>query len=101
LYTTYKIKIRGPREITTGRNPIHVSVSVEPINPCVNNTPERTPSFIQPNFSGGKIGESAPNQGVATGGASSGSSSQVSTLHGVCISSLFKMAGHDPTIRLR
>jgi hypothetical protein len=34
------------------------------------------------------------------GGASSRSSSQVYTSHESCGSSLFKMAGHDPTIRL-
>jgi hypothetical protein len=73
---------------------------VEPITPCATNTPERTPPFRQPNFSGRKTTGSAPNQGAMTGGASSGSSSQVSTPHGGRSSSPFKMAGHDPTIRL-
>jgi hypothetical protein len=33
LCETYEIKTRGPREIIEGKTPIHVSVSVEPINP--------------------------------------------------------------------
>jgi hypothetical protein len=52
LRATYTRKIRGPREVTKGITPIHVSVSVEPMNPCATNTPEITPSFRQPNFSG-------------------------------------------------
>jgi hypothetical protein len=52
---------------------------VEPITPCVTNTPERTPPFRQPNFSGRKTTGSTSKQGETTGGASSGSSSQVST----------------------
>jgi hypothetical protein len=52
LHATYERKTRGPREGTEGITPIHISVSVEPINPCVTNTPERTPPFRQPNFSG-------------------------------------------------
>jgi hypothetical protein len=71
LRATYEIKTRGPRVGTKGNTTIHVSVSVEPINPCVTNTPEITPPFRQPNFSGrNKIG-SAPNQGSMTGGANS------------------------------
>jgi hypothetical protein len=73
---------------------------VEPINQCATNTPEITPPFRQPNFSGRKIVGSTSNKGVETGGASSISSSQVSTLRGVRSSSPFKMAGHDPTIKL-
>jgi hypothetical protein len=67
---------------------------VEPINPCATNTTERTPLFRQPNFSGRKTTQSAPNQG-----ANSGSSSQVSTPCRGHSSSPFKMAGYDPTIR--
>jgi hypothetical protein len=43
LCTTYERKMRGPREGREGINPIHINVSVEPINPCVTNTPKRTP----------------------------------------------------------
>jgi hypothetical protein len=52
LHVTYERKKRGTREETRGITPIHISVSVEPINPCETNTPERTPPFRQPNFSG-------------------------------------------------
>jgi hypothetical protein len=44
-------------------------------------------------------GSTSP-QGATTGGASLGNNSQVSTLHGGGSSSVFRMAGHDPTIRL-
>jgi hypothetical protein len=47
----YERKKRGPREGTEGKTPIHISVSVEPINPCATNTPEITPPFRKPNFS--------------------------------------------------
>jgi hypothetical protein len=70
------------------------------VNPCTTNTPKRTPSFRQLNFSGRKIAGSAPNQGAATGGAISGNSSQVSTPRRSHSSSPFKMVGHDPNIRL-
>jgi hypothetical protein len=50
LRTTYERKTRGPRVGREGNNPIHINVSVEPINPCVTNTPKRTPSFRQPKF---------------------------------------------------
>jgi hypothetical protein len=50
LHATYERKMRGPRVGIEGRNPIHINVSVEPINPCATNTPKRTPSFRQPNF---------------------------------------------------
>jgi hypothetical protein len=52
LCMTYGRKTRGTREETEGRTPINISVCVEPINPCATNTPERTPPFGQPNFSG-------------------------------------------------
>jgi hypothetical protein len=69
LHATYEMKTIGPRGGTEGRNPIHVSVSVEPITPCVNNTPGRSPPFRQPNFSGRKIAESTSSQGPTTRGA--------------------------------
>jgi hypothetical protein len=50
LCTTYERKTRGPRVGTKGKNPIHVSVSVEPITPCATNTPERTPPLRQSKF---------------------------------------------------
>jgi hypothetical protein len=79
LCTTYERKIGGLRERTGGRTPIHVSVNVEPITPCATNTPKRTPPFRQPNFSGRKTVGSTSKQGAANGGASSRSSSQIST----------------------
>jgi hypothetical protein len=54
LRATYERKTRGPREGIEGINLIHVSVSVEPIKPCVTNTLEITPPFKQLNFSGRK-----------------------------------------------
>ena len=50
LHETYERKMRGPREGTKGNNPIHINVSVEPINPCMTNKPKITPPFRQPNF---------------------------------------------------
>jgi hypothetical protein len=50
LHTTYERKTRGPRMGREGNHPIHINVSVEPINPCLNNTPKRTPPFRQTNF---------------------------------------------------
>jgi hypothetical protein len=99
LHATYERKMRGPRVGIEGNNPIHINVSVEPINPCATNTPKRTPPFRQPNFGRRKTTGSTSTQGTTTGGASSGSISQVST---PCrgSSSTFRMAGHDPTIRL-
>jgi hypothetical protein len=99
LCATYERKIGGPRVGTKGITLVHVSVSVEPINPCVTNTEIRTPPFIQPNFSGRKTTGSTSCQGTTTRGLSLGSISQVSTLHGGSSSS-FRMPGHDPTIRL-
>jgi hypothetical protein len=48
------MKIGGPRLGIEGRTPIQIMISVEPTTPCVTNTPERTPTFRQPNFSGRK-----------------------------------------------
>jgi hypothetical protein len=54
LHTTYERITGGPRAGTKCITPIHISVSVEPINPCATNTPIRTPPFRQPNFRGRK-----------------------------------------------
>jgi hypothetical protein len=99
LRTTYERKTRGIRVTIEGIAPIHISVSVEPINPCATNTPRRTPPFRQPNFGRRKIVGSKSTQGKTTGGASSGRISQVYTLHGGIILA-FRITGHDPTIRL-
>jgi hypothetical protein len=96
---TYERKTRGPRAGNKGKTPIHISVSVEPINPCATNTPERTPPFRQPNFSGRNAAGSTSTQGATTGGAILGSISQGYTPRRGSSSS-FRMAGHDPTIRL-
>jgi hypothetical protein len=71
---------------------------VEPINPCVTNTPKKTPPFRQLKF-GRKTARSTSTKGTTTGGASLGSTSQVYTSRGGS-SSMFRMAGHDPTISL-
>jgi len=99
LCVTYERKTRGPRVGTEGRNPIHISVSVEPISPCATNTLEITPPFWQPNFSGRNATGSTSTQGSKTGGAILGIISQGYT---PCRgnSSSFRMVGHDPTIRL-
>jgi hypothetical protein len=89
----------GPREEVEGNTPIHISVSVEPINSCATNIPKRTPLFRLPNFRRRKREGSTSTQGTTTGGASSGSNIQVYTPRGGS-SSTFKMVGHDPTIRL-
>jgi hypothetical protein len=91
--------MRGPRDGIKGNNPIHINVRVEPINPCVTNTPRRTPPFKQLNFGRRKTIGSTYTQGTITGGASSGSISQLSTLCRGSIST-FMMTQHDPTIRL-
>jgi hypothetical protein len=81
LCVTYERKMRGPRKGREGINPIHINVSVEPINPCVIDTPKRTPQFRQLNFGRRKTAGSASTQGTTVGGASLGSTSQVSTPH--------------------
>jgi hypothetical protein len=96
---TYERKTRGPIMGREGKNPIHINVSVEPINPCVTNTPKRTLAFRQPKFRSTQKERSTSTQGTKNGGASSGSISQVSTPCGGS-SSTFIMVGHDPTIRL-
>ena len=37
LHATYERKTRGPRTGEEGIHPIHINVSVEPINPCATN----------------------------------------------------------------
>jgi hypothetical protein len=91
--------MRYSKEGTKGNTPIHIGVSVEPINPCATNTPIRTPPFRQQNFGKRKTTRSTSTQGTKNGGASSGSISQVSTSREGS-SSTFRMSGHDPTIRL-
>jgi hypothetical protein len=90
--------MRGRREVQEwepeGNNPIHINVSVEPINPCATNTPKRTPPFRQPNFRRRKTTGSTSTQGTTTGGASSGSISQVSTPRRGS-SSTFRMDAQD------
>jgi hypothetical protein len=100
LCTTYERKMRGPRMGGEDNHPIHSNVSVEPINPCVTNTSKRTSSFRQPKFGGSPTVGSTSTQGETTGRASSGITSQVSTPRGGGSSSVFRMAGHNPTIRL-
>ena len=92
--------MRVPRAGREENNPIHINVSVEPINPCVTNTPKRTSLFRQLNFETRKTAGSTSTQGTTTGGASSRSIIRVSTLHGGRSSSPLKMEGHYPTIRL-
>jgi hypothetical protein len=79
LCTTYERKMRDPRAGGEGNHPIHINVSVEPINPFATNTPKRTPSFRQLKFGGSLTAGSTSTQGETTRGASPGSSSQVST----------------------
>jgi hypothetical protein len=100
LRATYERKTRGPRTAEEGSHPIHINVSVEPINPCATNTPKRTPPLRKPKFRGSPTARSTSTQGETTRGASSGSTSQVSTLRGGGSSFVFRMAGNDPTIRL-
>ena len=45
LHETYERKTRGPRMGGEGNHPIHIIVSVKPINQCVTNTPKGTPPF--------------------------------------------------------
>jgi hypothetical protein len=99
LPVTYDRKTRGPRTGREGNNPIHINVSVEPINLCATNTPKITPPFRQLKSGRSQIAGSTSTQGETTGGGISGSTSQVSTPREGS-NSTFKMAGHDPTIRL-
>jgi hypothetical protein len=45
MCAAYEQKTRGPKAGTKGNDPIHINVNVEPINPCVTNTPKTTTSF--------------------------------------------------------
>ena len=99
LRATYERKTRGPRTGEEGIHPIHINVSVEPINPCATNTPKITPSLRKPKSRGSPTARSTSTQGETTRGASSGSTSQVSTPRGGS-SFIFRMAGNNPTIRL-
>jgi hypothetical protein len=99
LRTTYERKMRGPRARREGINPIHINVSVELINPCVTNTPKRTPPFRQPNFISSQTTGSTSTQEETTRGDSLGNTIQVSTPRRGSILT-FRMVGHDPTIRL-
>jgi hypothetical protein len=90
-----KQEVQGQEQ--KARTPVQITVSVEPTTPCVTNTPERTPTFRQPNFSGRGATGQGSNQGQSTRGESSGSNSQLSTPHGGSSSTQFKMAGQDPT----
>jgi hypothetical protein len=97
---TYETKTRGPRMRGEIKHPIHINVSVEHTNPCATNTPRRTPPFRQMMFGGSPTSGSTSTLGATTRGASPGNTSQVYTLCGGGSSSVFKMAGQDPTIRL-
>jgi hypothetical protein len=99
LHMKYERKMRIPRMGIEGNNPIHINVSVESINQCATNTPRRTTPFRQPNFEMRKTSGSTSTKGKKTGGTSSGSINQVSTSNRGS-NSTFRMAGHDPTIRL-
>jgi hypothetical protein len=100
LRATYERKTRGPRIGGEDSHPFCINVSVEPINPCATNTPKRTSPFRQPKFKGSLRARSTSTTGATIGGTSSGSTSQVSTLRRRGRNSVFRMAGHDPTIRL-
>jgi hypothetical protein len=75
LRATYERNMRGPRMRGEGIHPIHINVSVEPINPCVTNKPKRTPPFRQSKFGGSPTTGSTYTQGATTGGSSSGNNS--------------------------
>ena len=100
LRATYERKTKFPRTEGEDSHPFHINASVEPINPCATNAPKRTPSFRQPKFGGSLIARNTSTVGETTGGASSGSTSQVSTPRDGGSNSVFRMAGHNPTIRL-
>jgi len=100
LRANYEQKTRGPTTGGEGSHPFHINVSVEPINPCVNNTPKRTPPFRKLKFGGILTARSTSTVGATTRGSISGSTSQVSTPCSGGSSLVFRMAGHDPTIRL-
>jgi hypothetical protein len=92
LCATYERKTRGPRTEGEDSHPLHVNVCVEPISPCVTNTPKRTPPFRQPKFRGSPTARGTSISGAKTRGDSSGNTSQVSTPCGKGSSSVFRMA---------
>jgi hypothetical protein len=100
LCATYERETRGPRTGGEDSHPFHINVNVEPINPCLTNTPKRTPPFRQLKFEGISIARSTSPTGETTEGASLGSTSQVSTPCSGSTNSVFRMAGHNPTIIL-
>jgi hypothetical protein len=100
LCTTYEWKTRGPRMGGEDSHPFHINVSVEPINSCATNTLNRTPSLRKKKFGGSLTARSTSITGATTRGASSCNTSQVSTPHDGGSTSVFRMEGHDPTIRL-
>jgi hypothetical protein len=100
LRATYERKTRGPRIGGEDSHPFHINVSVEPINPCENNTTKIKLPFRQPNFRGSLIARSTSTIGETTRGANSGSTSQVSTPRDGGRNLVSRMAGHDPMIRL-
>jgi hypothetical protein len=100
LRAIYERKTRDSRTEREDNHPFCINVSVEPINPCATNTPQRTPPFRQPKFGGSPTARSTSTQRATTGGASSGNLSQVSTPRGGGSSLVLRMARHDPTIRL-
>jgi hypothetical protein len=100
MCTTYERKTRGLRIGGEDSHHFYIHVSVEPITPCATNTPNRTSPFRQPKFGGTPIVRSTSTMEATTGGASLGSTSQVSTPCGKGRNSIFRMVGHDPTIRL-
>jgi hypothetical protein len=75
----YERNMRGPRVEIEGNTPIHISVIMEPINPCATNTLRRTPPCRKLDFGRRKTIRSTYTQGTTNGGASSRSIIQVST----------------------
>jgi hypothetical protein len=73
---------------------------VEPTTPCATNTFKRIPMFIKLNFSGRRATRQGSNQGKSIVGASLGCNNELSTSCGGSSSTLFKLEGHDPMIRL-
>jgi hypothetical protein len=100
LRATYERKRRGLGLGIEERNPIRITISVEPTTPCVTNTFERTPMFIKLNFSGRRETRQGSNQGKSIAGASLGCNNELSTSHRESSSTVFKLTRHDPTIRL-
>jgi hypothetical protein len=70
LCATYERKTRGLGSGIEGITPVQIIVSVEPTTPCATNTPKRTPTFRQPNFSRRGATGQGSNQGKPTRGHS-------------------------------